>query len=125
MIGFGCLVWLIPFVISVIIFPLKTSAPPLFESVMAVVLASTTIGLFNFYAGTLRRGQGTHTISVRDAAIVGFVWLAINWAFDLPMFMIGPMKESLASYTMDIGVAYLMIPVITAGAARLTRGRHA
>src|SRR5262245_27148339 len=125
MIGFGCLVWLVPFVISVIIFPLKTSAPPLFECAMAVVLAATTIGLFNLYAGAPRKGQGTHTISVRDAAIVGIVWLAINWAFDLPMFMTGPMKESLASYTMDIGLAYLMIPVITVGAARLTRGQHA
>lgn len=115
LLGFGFLSWLVPFVIAVVIFPLKTSAPPLFESVMAVILAATTIVLFNRYA----RGSGP--VSVRDAAIVGFVWLAVNWACDVPMFMVGPMRRSLASYAMDIGIAYVMIPVITAGAASLAQ----
>lgn len=50
MIGFGCLVWLIPFVISAIIFPLKTSAPPLFEKMIPVITAG---------AARLTRGQHT------------------------------------------------------------------
>lgn len=120
MLGFGFLSWLVPFAIAVVIFPLKSSAPPLFESIMAVVLAATTIGLFNLYARGLR--QAAVPMSVRDAALVGVVWLAVNWAFDLPMFMVGPMKRSLASYAMDIGLTYVMIPVITAGAARLAQG---
>lgn len=35
---YGFLVWLIPFVISILIFPLKDSLPSLFESIMPVAV---------------------------------------------------------------------------------------
>ncbi len=35
---FGFLAWLITFVVSVLIFPLRTSQRPLFESIMPVVV---------------------------------------------------------------------------------------
>jgi hypothetical protein len=117
-VGFGFLAWLIPFAISVTLFPLKASAPGLFESCMAVVLAATTIGLLNAYACSRR-------ISVPEATMLGIAWLAANWICDLPIFLFGPMQRTLASYAMDIGVTYAMIPVITIGAACLVRMRCA
>ena len=37
---FGFLMWVAPFLVSVLIYPLKTSAnPPFFESIMPVVIA--------------------------------------------------------------------------------------
>ena len=33
-VGFGFLMWLVPFIVSLIIYPLKTSFNPLFESIM-------------------------------------------------------------------------------------------
>ena len=35
-IGFGILIWLIPFLISFVVFPLKDSNRPLFESIMPI-----------------------------------------------------------------------------------------
>jgi hypothetical protein len=42
-IAFAVLAWLLPFAASVCIFPLKRSHSPLFESVMGVVLAASTV----------------------------------------------------------------------------------
>ena len=36
---FGFLIWLIPFVVAFIIFPLRESSRPLFESIMPVTVA--------------------------------------------------------------------------------------
>ncbi len=36
--GFGFLIWLMPFLVSFVIFSLKSSNRPLFESIMPVVL---------------------------------------------------------------------------------------
>jgi hypothetical protein len=46
---FGFLVWLVPFEASFIIFPLKTSNRPLFESIMHIVLSIIVITLTYYY----------------------------------------------------------------------------
>ena len=53
--------------------------------------------------------------SCKEGITVGLLWMAICLAIDLPLFMQGPMKMSLANYIMDIGVSYLAIPAITIG----------
>jgi hypothetical protein len=41
---YGVLVWLIPFAVAFLIFPLRQSARPLFESIMPVALAAAAAG---------------------------------------------------------------------------------
>jgi hypothetical protein len=107
--GYAVLGWLVPFVVSVCIFPLKQSHPPLFDSLMGVTLASSTVVLALLY---LRRVPGDPTAaSVR----IGLTWLAANWLLDGLMFSAGPMKMPFTRYIADIGTAYLMLPVITFG----------
>jgi hypothetical protein len=45
-----------------------------------------------------------------EAALLGFLWLAINLAMDYPMFAYGPMKMTAAHYYSEIGAAYLVYP---------------
>ena len=113
-IGFAFLSWLVPFVASVGLFPLKASHPPLFESLMGVALAGATAALGCLY---LRRAAGHPVVA---GARAGGLWVVANWLLDAAMFSGGPMKMSLAQYAADIGTAYLMIPAITIalGAAR-------
>ena len=40
---FGFFIWLIPFIVSVLIFPLRAMQRPLFESIMPVVIAIWTV----------------------------------------------------------------------------------
>src|SRR5678815_606413 len=108
-IGFAVMAWLVPFAVSVCIFPLKKSNAPLFDSLMGVTLAASTVVLGCVY---LRRaGADVLPKGVR----IGLAWMAANWLLDGLMFSSGPMKMALGQYIMDIGSAYLMIPVITVG----------
>ena len=43
--GFAVLAWLMPFLVSVCIYPLKRSHPGLFESLMGITLAASTVAL--------------------------------------------------------------------------------
>jgi uncharacterized membrane protein YpjA len=108
-IGFALLAWLIPFVVSVCIFPLKSSHEPLFDSLMGVTLTCSTVALAVAY---FRRLSANY---VAQGVRIGIIWAVANWILDSLMFSSGPMKMSLDQYVMDIGVAYLAIPVITIG----------
>jgi len=45
--------------------------------------------------------------------LLGLVWMAMSLILDLPFFMAGPMKMELAAYIADIGLTYLIFPLIT------------
>ena len=56
------------------------------------------------------------TPRVAEAALLGFLWLAINLILDYPMFAYGPMRMSPAHYYSEIGAAYLLYPAFLTGA---------
>ena len=111
---FGLLSWVIPFVVSFAAFPLKKSNAPLFSTLMYLVVLVTAGALFNLY---FRK----RAVSIRDAALVGTVWLAINLVCDYPMFAYGPMKMTPLGYYSEIGLVYLTFPIFAVMAARLAR----
>jgi hypothetical protein len=106
---FGFLLWLIPFVVSILIFPLRVSQRPLFESIMPVVIVIWTVFFSIMYL------SGLESDFQKAGAFIGLAWLFISIFLDLIFFWEGPMKMSLLDYAMDIGVTYLMIPFITFG----------
>src|SRR5882762_6038659 len=78
----GCLSWLIPFAVSFVLFPLKKSNAPLFNTLMDLVVLGTGAALLNLYF----RGR---PVLVKEAVLVGTMWLALNLVFDYPMFAHG------------------------------------
>ncbi len=107
---FGVVVWLVPFVVAVLVFPLRESSRALFESIMPVAVAGTTVALGVVYMARVSRGF------VREAVLLGCLWLAICVAIDAPLMLFGgPMHMTIGEYLADIGVTYVMIPVITTG----------
>jgi len=115
--GFAILAWLIPFVISVCIFHLKKSHPPLFESMMGLTLVSTIVIL-----GCIELRHSNQRAIARGLRI-GLIWMPANWLLDAAMFSAGPMKMSLHQYLTEIGTAYFIIPVITVGLGVAARSR--
>lgn len=108
----GVFIWLIPFAVAFLIFPLRESSRPLFESIMPIVLALATVGLGIRY---LRRVS--HNV-VKEGVLLGLLWLGMSVVIDLPLMLLGgPMQMTVGEYAADIGVTYLMIPVITIGIA--------
>lgn len=107
---FGFLVWLIPFLVSFVIFPLKATMMPLFESIMPLVLTMVVIVLTYYYIKYLVANF------IKEGFIIGMAWFIINIAIDLFMFLpASPMQMSFTDYMMDIGLTYVIIPVITIG----------
>jgi hypothetical protein len=110
----GFLSWLIPFVVSFIVFPLKRSNAPLFGTLMGLVVLVTGAALLTRY---FRK----RPVSVYEALLVGTLWLSMNLVFDYPMFAYGPMKMTTWAYYSEIGLSYLAFPAFALGAARLAR----
>ena len=109
-IGFGILIWLIPFLVSFVVFPFKDSNRPLFESIMPVVL---TIAVVTFSILFFKRVDKEF---MKEGFIVGIVWFTISIVIDLFMFIPeSSMHMSLVDYIMDIGLTYLIILVIPVG----------
>lgn len=106
---YGFLIWVIPFAIAFLIFSIRESNRPLFESIMPVVVVATTIVFTKPYLLKIDKDYYKESIKL------GILWLAISIVIDLLMFMQGPMAMTFAEYISDIGVAYLIIPTITVG----------
>jgi len=106
---FGFLVWLIPFLISILIYPLHESNRPLFESIMPVVVAISAVFFSNLYFRKLEKDF------LKQGILLGIIWFAISTVIDLFMFMQGPMKMTFVDYMADIGLTYLIIPTVTLG----------
>ena len=107
----GLIVWLIPFVVAFAAFSLKESWRSLFESIMALTVALVVVSCARFY---FRRSEARR---FQEGLALGLVWLAISVAIDLPLMLSPPINYTLAEYGADIGLTYLMIPVITVGMA--------
>ncbi len=105
---FGFSLWMIPFAVSVLIFPLRATQRPLFESIMPVVIAVWTVFFSILY---LTRIDGNF---LREGIFIGIVWLLFSIALDLIVFQ-GPLKMPLRDYISDIAVTYLIIPTIAIG----------
>jgi len=110
----GLLSWFVPFVFGFLLFPIKKVNAPLFSTLMYLVVLVTSGLLLAYY---FRR----RAVSVREAAMVGMLWLAINLILDYPMFAFGPMKMTALGYYSEIGLVYLTFPVFALLAARVAK----
>lgn len=114
---FGLLVWLAAFLAAFLIFPLRDSSRPLFESIMPVVLSTATAALAVIYF------RGVSRDYLREGILLGCLWLAINVLIDAPLMLVGgPMLMTLGEYIADIGVTYLVIPAVTIGIGLACQG---
>jgi hypothetical protein len=109
-IGYGLLVWLIPFAVAFGVFAIKESWRSLFESIMAVTLAATVVGCVWLYFRQRRA-------SAREGLQLGLLWYLISVAIDLPLMLSPPINYTFSEYLADIGLTYVMIPIITTGIA--------
>jgi hypothetical protein len=111
---FGFLIWLIPFVVSFFIFPLRSSNRPLFESIMPVVLTLVVTFFTIQYLSKINREF------FKEGIFIGIIWLVISLVIDLILFMPkSPMQMTLSDYIMDIGITYLIILIIPVGTSYL------
>ena len=110
----GFLSWLIPFLVSFLLLPIKKFNLPLFTTLMYLIVLITAGALMKLY---FRDRQ----IVPREALIVGTLWLAISLTLDFPMFGFGPMKMTPLAYYSEIGIVYATFPVFALLAAQFAK----
>ena len=115
---YGFLIWLIPFITAFLIFPIRESNRALFESIMPIMITASVV----FFAYHYFKKSDANF--VKEGLLLGFIWSAISFVIDLAMFMQGPMKMPFTDYVMDIGLTYLIIPVITVGFGYLCENKR-
>lgn len=109
--GYGLSCWFVPFAVAMVLYPLRMTRRPLFESVLSIVLAATVVGVMTAYMARKT------SVSLERGIICGLVWLGESLVLDWIAFSIGPMQIGLVDYIEDIGLTYLMIPLLTVGLA--------
>jgi hypothetical protein len=114
---YGFLLWLIPFIVGFLVFPLRESERPLFETIMAVTVAVAVVVLSILYFGKMDGGY------FKEGVRIGILWFLISIAIDLLMFMWGPMKMTFRDYMFDIGFTYLIYPTVTIGFGYMLQGK--
>ncbi len=112
---YGFILWLVPFGIGMALFPLRTSDRAFFETIMPVTITLLVVVLSYFYF-TSRTGD-----YLKEGLIIGILWLTISIVFDLLMFMWGPMAMTPVDYLEDIGLTYLIYPIVTTGTGYLLK----
>ena len=104
---YGILIWVAVFIVAMAVFSFRESNRPLFESIMPVAVTAATVFFAQLYFTRVEKDF------VKEGVMLGLVWLAINILIDLPMVFNGPLQMTLPEYFADIGLTYLIIPVIT------------
>jgi len=105
---YGFLLWLIPFIVSFIVYPFKLANSPVFETIMAITLVLVGSIFFILYV------KKSDNFNLTEGLKLGILFLIISIIIDLFLFMEGPMKMSFSSYMLDIGLTYLVYPILGA-----------
>jgi uncharacterized membrane protein YpjA len=107
---FGFLSWLIPFFGSFPFFGENglTINYDLFKSLMVVIGGLVGVILMVLYFKKCEKNF------LKEGIIIGVIWLVMNWGLDF-IFLLPMSKTSVKDYMMQIGLRYLMIPIISIG----------
>ncbi|WP_292518947.1 hypothetical protein [Methanoculleus sp.] len=111
LIGFGLLTWLLPFILSLFLY--SPEGEPLYD----IFLIKSILLVFSAALGTLLiliYFRNVRSSFIREGALLGGVWLLINWALDAVILL--PLSGMDAgTYMAEIGLRYLNIPIIAVG----------
>jgi len=106
-IGYGAILWLIPYVTAIPLLPLMQSDNVFFKTIMIVV--GTLVGALL----TALYFKDVEKDFLREGLLLAAVWLVINWLLDFAALL--PFtKQPLPRYFMEIGLRYIAMvwPVV-------------
>ncbi len=114
---FGFMIWLFPFFVSLLIFPLKETNLAFYETIMPLSITLITVVMATFFFRKIRKGHLRHIQKqyLQMGITLGIIWVFICFFIDLLYFSFGPIKMTFSAYMSDIGFTYLIIPMITIG----------
>ena len=115
--GYGVVLWLVPFALAIAIFPVRENNRALFESIMPVALVFLTVILALHYFRT--SGNATLKNGVIPKRVILDPFDGDKSVHSAKRGQ--PIGMELGEYMSDIGLTYALIPAITIGIV-LARG---
>jgi len=107
---FGFLSWLIPFLVSI---PLYPQGQPILDVQVAKSILIVIGGLVGVILA-LRYFRDVKGDFAREGLVLGIAWFVINSVLDI-LVLVSLFGMDLLTWAGQIGIRYLLIPVITTG----------
>ncbi|MEZ4700497.1 MAG: hypothetical protein R2834_09210 [Rhodothermales bacterium] len=101
--------WLIPFITSSAMYPLREQGHPLFETIMPLSMALCGVFFSLLYLGA------TEEAFAREGVILGILCFVVSFTIDLVLALFGPAPMSFFGFLTNEGMASLMYPVVIVG----------
>lgn len=111
---FGFLIWLGPFIVGFLCYPIMESNTLFFKSIMVVTSTIFTMFFIN------KTYKSSTTVELKTGIYLGLIWLIINIGLDF-VFLVGFFKTPVIEYLLSTGFSYLIIPAMTTGTAILIK----
>lgn len=121
-IGYGVILWAIPYVTAIPLLPLMRSDQPFFKTIMIVEGSIVGAALAVMYFKSVEREF------LREGMALAAVWIVVNWVLDfvglLPFSDLSPVR-----YFVEIGLRYFAIAALVVAMGyvldeKLTAGRR-
>ncbi|HXW98540.1 MAG TPA: hypothetical protein VEI51_02325 [Methanomicrobiales archaeon] len=105
----GFLAWLIPFLVSIPLYPQGQPVLDLQVTKSILIVVGGLVGAFLalWYLREVKIGF------TREGAVLGTAWFAINCALDILVLVMLMHGMDLASWAGQIGIRYLLMPIMT------------
>lgn len=109
-IGYGFIVWVVPYVTAIPLMGLMISDPTFFKTIM--IVEGTIVGMICAVAYF----NGVKKNYLQDSLVLGLVWLIVNWLLDF-VLLIPFSKMPLDRYFLEIGLRYIgmLAPTVAIG----------
>jgi uncharacterized membrane protein YpjA len=105
-IGYGFIVWVIPYLSAIPLMGLMESDPIFFKTLMIVIGGLVGAVGAVFYFNKVEKDY------LKEGIWLGLVWLVLNWLLDL-IALLPLSKMPYAQYFKEIGLRYLVMPAMT------------
>lgn len=105
-IGYGLIVWVVPFVAAIPLLGLMETNPIFFKTIMIVVGGIIGAVCTVLYFNKVEKDF------LKEGVILGLVWVAVNWLLDFGALL--PLsKMPYGQYFAEIGLRYLVMLALT------------
>lgn len=113
--GYGAILWFIPYVTAIPLLPLMQRDAHFFKTIMIVEGALVGAMLTAIYFRDLLRDRAPRNY-FREGVVLALVWIAVNWLLDY-VALLPFTKQPIERYFMEIGLRYIAIaaPTVVAG----------
>ncbi len=109
-VGFGIVLWAIPFSASIPLLSLNESDPLAFKALMVLIGTTTGSVLAAYYFLTVERDY------VQEGILLGGTWIGVNWLLDI-VALLPFTHQTIAQYFAQIGIEYIgmLAPTVAIG----------